>query len=93
MDDSARNDKATEKVTKEKIFSLPDQFLIENIKENIVITTINTLKSSKEEIINQALTFHSQGNISEAAKYYQYFINQGFKDRRVFLIMEQFHKV
>ena len=39
---------------------------------------------SKEEIINQAIKFHSQGNIPEAAKYYQYFINQGFKDHRVF---------
>ncbi len=39
---------------------------------------------SKEQIINQALQFHSQGNISEAAKYYQHFINQGFLDHRVF---------
>ncbi len=37
-----------------------------------------------EEIIEQAFKFHSQGNISEAAKLYQYFINQGFKDQRVF---------
>ena len=29
---------------------------------------------SMEQIINQAFKFHSQGNISEAAKYYQYFI-------------------
>ena len=42
-------------------------------------------KPSKEQIINQAFKFHSQGNISEAAKYYQYFINQGFKHHRVFL--------
>ncbi len=42
------------------------------------------IKPSKEEIINQAFKFHSQGNISEAAKYYQQFINQGFKDQRVF---------
>jgi len=38
----------------------------------------------KKQIINQAFKFHSQGNISEAAKLYQYFINQGFKDYRVF---------
>ena len=38
----------------------------------------------KEEIINQAIKFHYQGNIPEAAKYYLYFINQGFKDHRVF---------
>ena len=39
---------------------------------------------SKEQIINQAFKFHSQGNIQEATKYYQYFISQGFKDHRVF---------
>jgi len=39
---------------------------------------------SKEEIINQAFQFHSQGNIREATKYYQSFINQGFEDYRVF---------
>ncbi len=41
-------------------------------------------KSSIENIINQAFKFHSQGNISEAAKNYQYLINKGFKDHRVF---------
>ena len=44
----------------------------------------NKTKLSKEEIINKAFKVHSQGNISEAAKYYQYFINQGFEDYRVF---------
>ncbi len=43
-----------------------------------------TNKPSKEQIINQAFWFHSKGNISEAAKLYQYFINQGFNDHRVF---------
>ena len=42
-------------------------------------------KLSKEEIINQAFRYHSQGNISAAAKSYQSFINQGFQDQRVFL--------
>ena len=42
-------------------------------------------KLPKEEIINKAFKFHSQGNISEAAKYYQYFINQGFKHHKAFL--------
>ncbi len=40
-------------------------------------------KPSKEQIINQAIKFHSEGNISEAAKYYQYCINQRFNDCRV----------
>ena len=41
-------------------------------------------KASQEQIINQAFYFHSQGNISEAAKYYKYFIDQGFKNHLVF---------
>ena len=40
-------------------------------------------KLSKDQILTQAFKFHSQGNIQEAAKYYQYFINQGFEDHRV----------
>ena len=44
------------------------------------------MKNIKEanEILYKAFHFHSQGNISEAAKYYQYFIDKGFKDCRVF---------
>ena len=41
-------------------------------------------KPPKEQIINQAMQFHLNGNIQEAAKYYQYCINQGFDDPRVF---------
>ena len=41
-------------------------------------------KFPKEEIINKAFNFHQQGNISEAAKYYQYFIREGFEDPYVF---------
>ena len=40
--------------------------------------------TSKEQIINQAFQFHSQGNISEAAKSYQGLINKGVKDHRIF---------
>ena len=39
---------------------------------------------SKEKIINEAFRLHAQGNNSEAIKYYQYLINQGFKDHRIF---------
>jgi len=38
----------------------------------------------KEQIIYKAFKSHSEGNISEATKYYQSFIKQGFKDFRVF---------
>ncbi|MDC3146986.1 tetratricopeptide repeat protein [Prochlorococcus sp. AH-716-I09] len=40
--------------------------------------------SSQEQIINQAIHFHLKGNIREAAKCYQYCINQGINDHRVF---------
>ena len=36
------------------------------------------------KIIHKAFEFHSKGNILEAAKYYQFFIDKGFRDYRVF---------
>tara|TARA_Y100001968_G_C19404520_1_gene742892 strand:+ start:110 stop:1990 length:1881 start_codon:yes stop_codon:yes gene_type:complete len=68
-----------------KILSVPFA-----LQENINITTTNTSTDSiesidsKEEIINQALKFHSEGNIKEAIRFYQYFINQGYEDYRTF---------
>ena len=79
---STNKEEGKNKVNEEKTFNVP--FTLEEIKENITINTNAPSKPSKEQIINQAFQFHSQGNISEAAKYYQYFINQGFKDYRVF---------
>jgi len=38
----------------------------------------------KKEIINKAIKLHLQGNIPEASKYYQRFINQGYEDHRIF---------
>ena len=79
-----KNTNARKTTNEVKTFPVP--FPIEGIKENINITT-NTPskpKPSKEQIIDQAFKLHSQGNIIEAAKYYQYFINQGCKDYRVF---------
>ena len=35
----------------------------------------NKVKPSKEQIFQQAVKFHTQGNIQEAAKYYQYLIS------------------
>ena len=40
---------------------------------------------SKDELISKAFEYHLQGNISEASKYYQLFINKGFRDHRIFL--------
>ncbi len=82
MDNSGQEGEKKKKITEEKTFPVP--FALGEIKENITINPNTPSKPSKEKIINQAFKFHSQGNISEAAKYYQYFINQGFKDHRVF---------
>ena len=75
-------------INKVKTISVP--LPLEKNKENLTINT-NTpskpckpSKPSKEEIINQAFKFHSQGIILEAAKYYQHFIDQGHTDHRVF---------
>ncbi|AIQ98126.1 tetratricopeptide repeat protein [Prochlorococcus sp. MIT 0801] len=80
MEDSYK--KENKEVNEEKTFSIPSS--LEKIKENISISNNTPYKPSKEQIIKQAFQFHSEGNISEASKYYQYFINQGFKDHRVF---------
>ncbi len=47
-------------------------------------TITKTPNLSKKQIINLALKLHSQGNLSEAAKYYQYCIKEGFSDYRVY---------
>ena len=46
--------------------------------------TTSKKTSSNEEIINQAILLHLQGNIKEAEKYYQQIINKGCSDDRVF---------
>ena len=82
MEGSERQENRKKKVTGVKTFEVP--FAIGDIKENITITTKIFSNLSKEQIINQAFKFHSQGNTSEAAKLYQYCINQGFNDQRVY---------
>tara|TARA_B100000579_G_scaffold430378_1_gene443665 strand:- start:8058 stop:9848 length:1791 start_codon:yes stop_codon:yes gene_type:complete len=64
--------------------TLPVPFALDEITENVSISTIRQEKSSKSEIINQAFKFHSQGDIPEATKYYQQLIQQGCNDHRVF---------
>ena len=82
MEGSEQKGARSRKVYEVKIFPVP--FSLKDIKKNITITSNFTTETSKEKILNQAITLHSQGNISEATKYYQCFINQGFKDYRVF---------
>tara|TARA_Y100001968_G_C19124426_1_gene603531 strand:- start:27 stop:719 length:693 start_codon:yes stop_codon:yes gene_type:complete len=66
------------------------------IKENMSIYTNTSPPGSKNKIISQAIKFHLQGNIIEAKKHYQYCLNQGLNDYRVFcnygLILKQCNK-
>ena len=79
-----KEEQKNKKITEVKTFPVP--YALVNTKENITITTNNPIKPkiSKKEILNQAFKFHSQGNISEATKYYKCFIDRGFKDYVVF---------
>ena len=70
--ESSDKDQGKKNIPEVQTFTVP--FALGEIKENITLNTNTPSKPSKEQIINQAFKFHSQGNISEAAKYYQYFI-------------------
>ena len=50
-----------------------------NYRENKVKLNLN-----KEKILNKALKYHAKGDLTEALKYYQYYINQGFNNHIVF---------
>ena len=45
---------------------------------------INKDDNSKKHLIAEAFKFHSQGNIQEAIKYYQLFIDRGLSDPVMF---------
>ena len=79
MDSSSQEGREKKKVTEVKIFPVPFA-----LGENQSNPNISTNTPSKEELINQAINFHLQGNISEATKYYQQLISQGCYDHRVF---------
>ena len=80
--DSTDKDQGKKNIAQVQTFTVP--FALGEIKENITVITNTPSKLSKEQIIDQAFKFHSQGNISEATKYYQLYIKQGFKDYRAF---------
>ena len=82
MNESEIQKTTEKKISHQKTFTVP--FTLEEIQENINITKNNLSKLSEEKIMNQALKLHSRGNIIEAKKYYQYYINKGFKKALVF---------
>ena len=82
MDDTSQEREVKKKFTQIKTYPVP--FALGGKKGNITVNSNTPTQTSKEQIINQAFKFHSEVNISEAATHYQLFINQGFKDYRVF---------
>ena len=82
MEGAQKKEKGKKKFIEVKTFPVP--FNLEENKENLTLNTNASSKLSKEQIIKKAFQFHSKGNISEAAKYYQKFIEEGFIDPIVF---------
>ena len=82
VDSSSQEGEGKKKMSEVKTFPVP--FALKAIKKDISFSTNTPSKPSKEQINNQAIQFHLKGNIPEAAKSYQYCINQGFNDHRVF---------
>ncbi|ABM76139.1 Hypothetical protein NATL1_15821 [Prochlorococcus marinus str. NATL1A] len=75
--------KNNEKKEKEfKTFSVPFDIVQNNINITFPNHKFSTL--SEEQIINQAIKFHLDGNLSQASICYKHCINKGVKDPRVF---------
>tara|TARA_Y100001968_G_scaffold286575_1_gene287410 strand:- start:3969 stop:5645 length:1677 start_codon:yes stop_codon:yes gene_type:complete len=70
------------KENKINIFEVP--FAVGAINENITISINSHFPQSKEGLLKKAFMFHSKGNIAEASRYYQVFIDNGYEDERVF---------
>ncbi len=82
MEKSSQEGVRRKRANKAQTFPIPFTFV--GIKKNISISTNKENKLSKEQIINQAFKFYSQGNIQKAAKYYQQLITRGCTDFRIF---------
>ena len=82
MDDLDREDNVKKKTNEIKTYAVSAP--LRDIKEVMSINTNTFTKYSEQKLFNKAFNFHSQGNISEAEKYYQYSIEKGFNDPRVY---------
>ena len=80
MENQGENEEKSNKSNEFKTYSVP--FDLGDIQDNIIINSLS--KSFEKQLIDQAFKFHEEGNISEAIKYYENFINQGFVDSRLF---------
>ena len=82
MQKFGKNERRKKKKLEISTFTIP--FTMGLIEENISINTNPDNKLSKEELINYGLKAQKTGNIKEATKYYNLFINKRFKDAGVF---------
>ena len=82
MEQSNEKDQRKKKVYTVTTFPVP--FPLRENQEDFSIITNTPTKYSKEQAINQAFKFHSEGNFQEAEKHYRYFINQGCSDHKIF---------
>tara|TARA_Y100001968_G_scaffold329415_1_gene378702 strand:+ start:330 stop:1910 length:1581 start_codon:yes stop_codon:yes gene_type:complete len=82
MKGSGNKAQGEKKTSGVRTFSVPSSFI--KSKDTISIKTNVKSELSKEEIINNAFKLHSQGNILDASKYYQKYLDQGFEDHRVY---------
>ena len=55
-----------------------------NLKSSSSLKYENIINPIKDEIISKAINLHKEGNISKAIKYYQFCIDKGFNDFKVF---------
>ena len=69
MERSSQEGEGKKKITEVKTFPVP--FPLTENQGNLTINTNTPSKASKEQIINQAIKFHLEGNIQEASKSYQ----------------------
>ncbi len=82
MDGFERNENLKIKTNEASTFTVP--FTIDEMNINHTKTCEISNDLSKEKIMSQAFSYHSAGKFEEAAKYYQYFLDQGFLDVKVF---------
>jgi len=82
MENPGDKKESNNKFRKMETFTVP--YSLGEIQEDLFTNTNIASQAYKEELINEAFKYHSQGQISEAAKYYKSLIDIGFNDNRVF---------
>ena len=77
-------DNKTHKKELSQVTTFQVPFIVNRFEENVILYTKDEEKLSKEQIIKKAIKLHLQGNISEAEKYYQHCLKQGYSDSKVY---------